>query len=344
MYFSVNTGNGYHIWRQHFPKDTPEQVTFGATEEQEIAFAPDGRSFVTAVSLRQSTLWVHDARGERQITSEGYASLPRFSPDGKKLYFLLRSRANRHYVSGELWVAALETGQRERLFPDFLLGDYSISPDGNRIVFVAIGEKGDSRLWLGWLDGRTAPRCLSSAAVIRAFFGSNGEVFFLSTDSKGERFVYRIREDGSGLQKAISQPIIYMYDIAPEGKALATWSGSAVQVFPTDGGPSINVSRICGAAGGENRGTTPPCVSWSPTGKFLYLNDRVAGQIYALPVPLSQSLPPLPAGGIVSAQQAAAWPGARVIHEPSAFMGRDPSTYAFFRLTTHCNIYRVRVP
>jgi len=47
MYFSANVGNGFHIWSQAFP--VPEQITSGASEEQGVAFAPDGRSFVTAV-------------------------------------------------------------------------------------------------------------------------------------------------------------------------------------------------------------------------------------------------------------------------------------------------------
>ena len=72
MYLSANTGDGYHIWRQRFPDGTPEQVTSGATEEQGLSFAPDGRSFVTSVGASQSTLWVHDAKGDRQITSEGF--------------------------------------------------------------------------------------------------------------------------------------------------------------------------------------------------------------------------------------------------------------------------------
>ncbi len=79
MYMSANTGDGYHIWRQRFPDGTPEQVTSGATEEQGLSFDPDGRSFVTSVGASQSTLWVHDAKGDRQITSEGYAFLPSFS-------------------------------------------------------------------------------------------------------------------------------------------------------------------------------------------------------------------------------------------------------------------------
>ena len=56
MYLSANTGDGYHIWRQRFPDGTPEQVTSGATEEQGLSFAPDGRSFVTSVGQSQSTL------------------------------------------------------------------------------------------------------------------------------------------------------------------------------------------------------------------------------------------------------------------------------------------------
>src|SRR5206468_10522212 len=150
----------------------------GATEEEGIWFAPDGRSFVTSVGTQQSTLWLHDRQGERQITSEGYATLPQLSADEKKLYYLLRSRANRRYVSGELWAANLETGQRERLLPDFLLEHYKVSPDGNRTVFAAIGDTGHSGLWLATLDGRAAPRRLSTKNAARTLFGAKGEVFF----------------------------------------------------------------------------------------------------------------------------------------------------------------------
>ena len=36
MYFSADTGSGVHIWRQRFPDGTPEQVTFGVTQEEGI--------------------------------------------------------------------------------------------------------------------------------------------------------------------------------------------------------------------------------------------------------------------------------------------------------------------
>jgi serine/threonine protein kinase/sugar lactone lactonase YvrE len=344
MYFSVNTGNGYHVWRQSFPDGVPEQVTFGATEEEGIAFDPDGKSFVTSVGTRQSTLWVHDARGERQITSEGYASLPQFSADGKTLYYLLRSRANRRYVSGHLWAANLETGKNERLLPDFLLEHYSVSQDGNRIVFAAIDEMGHTPVWLARLDGRTAPRRLSTIDAIRTFFGANDEVYFLGAQGETTRFLYRVGEDGSGLQKVLADPVTYFYDVSPDGKSLALWVAGPVLVYPTDGGSPITVGTVCAAAGGENRGITPPCVSWSPDAKFIYLNLRTAGRICAVPLASGRNLPPLPASGIRSLEDAARLPGARVIAEERAFLGPSPSVYAFARVTTHRNIYRIFVP
>jgi eukaryotic-like serine/threonine-protein kinase len=344
MYLSVNTGSGYHIWRQRFPDGIPEQLTFGATEEAGVAVDPDGRSFLTSVGTRQSTLWIHDANGERQITHEGYASFPRFSPDGRRLYYLLRSQANRRYLSGELWSANLETGKRERLLPEFLVADYSVSTDGNRMLFVAIAEDGDTSVWLAPVDGRLAPRRLSDVHADRAFFGVDGEVLFSTTDEGTGRFLYRVSEDGSGIRKAIQDPINYAYDVSPDGELVAVWRGAGVQVVPIHGGPSITASMLCAAAGGEDRGTTPPCLSWSPDGKLLYVYDRTAFETYAVPIPPGRGIPSLPIGGIASAQQVARWSGAQVIKQRTAFPSGDPSIYAFFRVTSQRNIYRVRLP
>lgn len=52
MYFTSDAGEGLnHIWRERFPDGEPQQITAGPTEEEGIAIAPDGRSFVTAVAL-----------------------------------------------------------------------------------------------------------------------------------------------------------------------------------------------------------------------------------------------------------------------------------------------------
>ncbi len=152
MYFSADTGSGVHIWRQRFPDGNPSQITFGVTEEEGIHFAPDGRSFVTSIGTSQSTLWVHDSRGDRQITSEGYSFWPSISPDSKKLYYLVRAGGTESYIKGGR-VTSLETGQRQRLLPYFQMQRYTISPDGQRLVFTAVEEKGSTPVWLVSLNG-----------------------------------------------------------------------------------------------------------------------------------------------------------------------------------------------
>jgi hypothetical protein len=55
-------------------------------------------------------------------------------------------------------------------------------------------------------------------------------------------------------------------------------------------------------------------------------------------------LPPIPVSGFRSKEDVAALPGARLIPEQGTFPGPNPSLYAFTKLATHRNIYRVRVP
>ena len=355
MHFSANTGNGYHIWRQRFPDGVPEQVTSGVAQEEGIEFAPDGRSFVTSIGTSQSTLWVHDSRGDRQVTSEGFAFFPFISPDSKKVYYLARAGGARNIVSGELWVGDLESGQRQRLLPDFLMRHYTISPDGQRVVFVAADETGHSPVWLAALNRRSAPRQLTTTDARKAFFGPGGDVIFLGQD-KGTNFIYRVKEDGGELPKVVPAPHYlgrqvylaeYGLNVSPDGKWVVEMSPTedlplAVMVYPVDGASPTLICGTCAQARSFERGPPPPYVSWSPDGKFLYLNFQES--VYGIPLRRGQVLPPIPAAGFRTKQEVTASPGARLIPEPSAFAGPKPSVYAFTRFATQRNIYSVSVP
>jgi Tol biopolymer transport system component/tRNA A-37 threonylcarbamoyl transferase component Bud32 len=344
MYFSANTGTGFHIWRQQFPDGQPEQITSGASEEQGIVFSQDGRTFLTSVGETQSTIWIHDARGDRQITSQGYAFLPSFAADGTRVFHLQRSKANRRFVSGELWSTNISTGTRERLLPDFLMEHYSVARDGQRVVFVTVDDSGRSGVWLAMLDGSAPPRQLAShEIVVRALFDPNGGVLFVG-GKRGAPFLYRIQEDGSRAEKLLPQSITFIYSVSPDGKALALWEGDAVFVHALDGRTRTLICADCGTAGGENRGLTPPLVDWSPDGTFLYLHSTETRQTHAVPLRPGQVVPPLPAGGIPSLAAAAKLPAVQPLPQPRAFGGADPSIYAFPRVTTHRNIYRIPVP
>jgi serine/threonine protein kinase/Tol biopolymer transport system component len=340
MYFTANTGGGFHIWRQRYPDGSPEQVTSGVTEEEGVEFALDGRSFVTSVGARQSTVWVHDSRGDRQITSEGYGLLPSFSRDGKKLYYMARAAAVGSYISGSLWVADLETGQRQRLLPDFLMQNYDISADGTRVVFVAVDNTEHSPLWVASLDGRSAPRRLVRSDALQAYFGAAGDVIFSAPENRTIA-VYRVKQDGTQLQKVVDAP--NLFGVSPDGQWFATLAPPGdIVLYPVSGGSSMLICGDCFEVGSFESAPWSPPVSWSRDGRFIYLKFKT--RTYGIPLRPGQVLPRIPASGFRTKEEVLALPGARLMAEGQAFTGPDPSVYAFSKVATQRNIYRVPVP
>ncbi len=114
VYVSARKEGRFHIWRQRFPDGEPEQVTSGPTEEEGIAMANDGRSLITSVGTEDSTVWIHDEKGDRQLSSEGTAYGTTISDDGKRVYFLKRSGEG---GAAELWKTELRAGRASGYCP-----------------------------------------------------------------------------------------------------------------------------------------------------------------------------------------------------------------------------------
>jgi eukaryotic-like serine/threonine-protein kinase len=339
MYFTAQTANGTHIWRQRFPDDAPEQVTFGTVTEEGIQFSPDGRSFVTSIGTSQSTLWIHDGRGDRQITSEGYSFMPSISPDGKKLYYLVRSNGLRAWNQGALWVADLDSGRRQPLFSDRQLLHYSLSADGQRIVFVTIDDQAHSPVWVAPLTNPTAARQISTANASFAYFGRPGEVVFGGAEDFA---IMRITEGGGEPQKVIPTPLMPL-GVSSDGEWIAVQdprAWGALIVYPTRGGPPLRLCDRCAPPWGTE--TIPFYLGWSPDRKFLLWN--FSGSMYSIPLAPGGMLPRIPALGLQSNAAVAALPGARLVtNEPHAFPGPNSSMYVVMKVTTQRNIYRVPV-
>jgi eukaryotic-like serine/threonine-protein kinase len=341
MYFTAKTTDGIHIWRQRFPNGRPEQVTSGVATEEGIAFAPDGRSFITSIGTSQSTVWIRDDRGERQLTSEGYGFLPSISPDGKRLYYLVRTFGVRSWNQGGLWELDMATGQRRRLLPDFEMLHYSISRDSARVVFVAVDEQGRSPVWLAPVNGQTPPRQVTTIDAGSAVFGAPGEVLFGDLQSGS---VYRVKEDGTGLQKATAIGAQILFAASPDGKWISvqdTQAFGSLVVYPTDGSAPRRLCDLCSRPQGPD--WIPPPVSWTPDGMYVYL--RFSGSTYAVPLQRGSMLPPVPDKGLPSKDAVAALPGARLISEAAnVYPGPNPTIHALLKVSTQRNLYRVPVP
>ena len=350
MFFSVtNWTFGFHLWRQRFPDGEPEQITFGPTDQEGIAVAPDGRSLLTSVGLDNGTVWVHDKSGDRQIPFEGAAWLPMnqgssraiFSPDGTKLYFL-GGRSKRDSVG--LWVADLTSGQIERPLPGMSVANsFDVSADGKQIVFDSVDSQGTPHLWIAALDRRSPPRQLESGFPERnPVFGPAGDVFFWAQEG-GISYVYHRALQG-GPRKQVT-PVLapHFSTISPDGK----WVVAEAPISGEDVKRGVVAYRV--ADGTPQRVCYSLCiVRWTGDGKFLYIafpgGDAKSGNYKTVVIPLrrGESFPRLPASGIKSESDLTNLSGVRVINE-LARPGPDASVYAFDRWIPHRNIYRIPI-
>jgi hypothetical protein len=125
VFFGVAVEGGHHLWRQRFPSGEPEQITSGLTEEDGVTIAPDGKSLITSIGVRESAVWIHDATGDRPLTAQGYTPpswtgwfgvIPIFSKDGKSLYYL---RSESPQNGADLWRTEIDSGKNEKVLSGF---------------------------------------------------------------------------------------------------------------------------------------------------------------------------------------------------------------------------------
>ena len=331
MYFSSDKGGRFHIWRQRYPDGELEQITSGATEEEGIAVAPDGGSLITSVGLRESTIWVHDGRGERQISSEGFATDPHFSSDGKKIYYLIQPHGvSGEFVNGELWEANLESGSTQRLLPDTLVTGYDVSPDDTEVVYSARDQDNHSRVWIASLNFRFAPRQFpSSVNEDQPRWDGAKHIFFRAAEGKSN-FLYRMNEDGSNRAKVFANPILEFFAVSPDERwAAAAEAVQNARIFavPVGGGTAVPLcSRFC-------------VPQWTSDGKTLAIvvYPMEGTKTYVYPVLASSGLPAMPPSGV---EDVAELKSAKVLNG-SVILGPTPEVTATERQEVHRNLYRV---
>ncbi len=343
LYLSSSEGGKFHIWRQRFPDGTPEQITSGPTEEEGIALAADGKSLITSVGIRDSTVWVHDAQGEHQISSEGYAAAPQFSPDSRKLYYL---RSNGQTAGPELWVTDLTSGASRSVLSGYLLRGcgagvqhFSLSQDGAKIAFSMLDNAGHSRVWIAPTDRSASAHAVESPASVDCpLFLPDGDLIFRAVEGESN-FLYRMKPDGTERRKINDVAILEPYGVSRDGRwVLAVTHGAdrnrpySVDAFPVEGGPVVPVCMgICPA-------------SWDRTGASLYLSLPTADDknLYALPLQRN-GLPKLPPAGISGTQELVKMK-ASILSLGVMESGGTPSQYAYTRGTVRRNLYRIPLP
>ncbi len=340
MYMTVQVAGRNHLWRQRFPDGTPEQITFGSTEEGGIAMAPDGRSLITSIFTRQNAVWIHDPHGDRALSSEGYAEgvPPVFSRDGKRLYYLLRS--NSLESPAELWRADLAAGKSEIVLPGISISAYSISNDEKEVVFSTQPAGQPSQIWIAPLDRGAPPRRIAANGESLPYFGPGNEIIFRLTDGQAY-YVGVMAADGTGRRKALPGRLLNFDSVSPDGRFVA----ASVVVpneplpltlsFPLDGGKATPIcDTLCSPA-------------WSPDGRYLYLQlpdkpgQSINARTVAVPIPPGETLPRVPPEAVHDPTQWAKVAGVKIIEQTNIAPSPTPSTYAYIKPSVHSNLFRI---
>jgi eukaryotic-like serine/threonine-protein kinase len=343
MYFTSDAGgHGSHIWRQLFPDGVPQQLTTGPTEQDGIAMAPDGRSFISSVGSDERTVWVHDQQGDRQISSEGYAYDPDVSLDGNNLFYLVARSSSDTERGGELSVSDLHSGQVSKVLPGIAVLSFSLSPDGKRVVYDSRDEVGKHGLWLASLDHRFTPRRIGSgAAESRPVYAPSGKIYFQASEGDVD-YLYRMNDDGTQPEKLLPDPIIILRAISPDERFVAVRratkgedSPTAIEILPLGGGPAVRVcSGWCGA-------------DWTRDGKnFYFSRPTMKGGSHwrTYIIPLSHgTLPAFPAKGVQSDKDL---PNLAALQFVDEYIqpGPNSSVYSFGKRNSRWNLYRIPVP
>ncbi|HEY2018270.1 MAG TPA: hypothetical protein VGH38_32415, partial [Bryobacteraceae bacterium] len=215
--------------------------------------------------------------------------------------------------------------------------------DGRQVVMEAPDSASRARLWLAYLDHREPLRQIPNVEGGQPHFGPAGEILFrhnegASTAAGSLGYIYRALPDGTGLRKAIEQPVNqfnFLSPVSPDGRWVFAWGPlpgdgpAAGQVYSLDGKPPITL-------GGSGQ------VSWGARGALLSCSP--APEAFYFPLSARQILPHIPAGGFRSDEEIARLPGARRIDGRLVTLGPTPDVYAFYRGNTQRNLYRIPVP
>ncbi len=340
IYLNVNVDGSTHLWRQRWrdraPEGNPEQITFGPAEEEGLAVAPDGKSLIASVGGWQRSVWTHDAAGNHEVSLEGAAEAPKLSPDGKRLYYLLRRSTSSD--ASELWRRDLASGKSDPLLTGQRIVDYDVSHDEARVAFTIVAG-GESQIFLAATDRSSPPRLVVRGGDMVSF--GAGQLFFRQLGGKAN-YLGRVREDGSGLTRILETKISDTGGISPGGE----WAlvsdidaiGGDFAVALRDGAQR----KICGGA----------CFAqWSADGKYLYVSPggrKSPGRLaeaspkhtYILPIPHGVGLLNLPASGIDFASDAEL-AGIQSIPQGDLSPGPDPQTYAYATAAFQGNLFRI---
>jgi Tol biopolymer transport system component len=207
---------------------------------------------------------------------------PKWTADGAGVVFRT-SEGNDGRQIHSLWIMDEGGTDRRRLtYKNSYDYDFSLSPDGNRIVYASKGSQPDDSSWMGIFiveiqDGKAVPLTSQSGYLGKPMWSPDGKkIAYLASNNDSDAYdLYLINESGNDSRKINGNVQISPYGTtiswAPDSKSLATICfidlNTDICIFPIDGTAPV---RLTSSSSDEEH------PSWSPDGRSIsYVSNQI---------------------------------------------------------------------
>jgi len=276
------------------PSAAPIKVDLPLPSYHEVAgWTPDNKIGLQLMNPEYEIIYTVNSSGgiATQVTPQGWTEYPKWSPDGKKIFFRGARGKIAFVPSGGGAIDSIPIQSEFEMFTAAPGSGNDISPDGKTIVFSGAryfykdGErKWDVNIYTIPVEGGKPKQLTTIAAELQDRFpcwspDGNSIAFIRPEIKNGKQImhVFTISKEGTNLRQITSESDSVAWapvDWAPDGKSIAYFSSNnSIRFIPAEGGESRFITEIDSANSQHE-------LAWSPDGKELAYTDKGKIWIY----------------------------------------------------------------
>jgi Tol biopolymer transport system component len=277
------------------PSAPPTKVDLPLASYQEVAgWTSDNKIGLQLMNPEYEIIYTVNSSGgiATQVTQQGWTEYPKWSPDGKKIFFR-GDRGKIAYVpSGGGAIDSIPIQSEFEMFTAAPGSGNDISPDGKTIVFSGAryfykeGEKKwDVNIYTIPIEGGKPKQLTTIAAELQDRFpcwSPDGKsIAFIRPEIKNGKHImhiFTISKEGNNLRQITTEEDSVAWapiDWALDGKSIAYFSNdNSIRFIPVEGGGSRFITEVDSANSQYD-------LAWSPDGKELAYTDKGKIWIYS---------------------------------------------------------------
>jgi Tol biopolymer transport system component len=168
------------------------------SSNSDVVWAEPGKKLIFSRTVNGLTnLWEYslDDKVLTQVTTgPGPDSFPMPDPAGRGIFFINGK------ASGYLTVYGVKSSEASDIVSENVTRPV-ISPDGTRVMYVTIPEKGRNELWVSTMDGGTKVKLASSGSLESGSWSPDGSQVSFIENAPSDAKIFIAAPDGSGLHQ-----------------------------------------------------------------------------------------------------------------------------------------------